>query len=112
MATPPHSPPELKPDDHGKCWTNTLASFMGRHIRHAHARSSEWIRVHRGPSGNNNHGGGGGGEWPAFIVGAVIIGIGLWWLLKWLLELLLSVLPMLIVLVVIGAVFGGGKRRR
>ena len=62
---PPIIDPSKKKDT---SWHNTIATYMGRHVRHVRAKSNEWIRVHRSGGGWN-----GGNLWVTLIAAAVAL---------------------------------------
>ena len=103
MGAPRPSPPDRQAEQ-PHCWSNSLASFMGRHIRHIHAKSNEWVRVHRGPSGSGGGGGGGSGWNLGGILMAILFGL---WIAGKVLELVCAALNALWGWLVAAAIIAG-----
>ena len=97
----PHPPIIEPPQKKDTSWHNAIANYMSRRIRHIHASSNEWYRVHRsgGSSGN-----GGGNGWNGLFYLACIA-FGCWVAYQafiWVVDLLRTLMP---VLVVVGVLF-------
>ena len=100
---PPPNPDQQKPEKHA--WHNAIASFMSRHIRHIHAKSNEWYRVHR--SGGR---GGGGWNWlfKALILGtagALAVQVFIWIVevIRTILHWIADITPIVLIATVVGS---------
>jgi len=89
----PQQPP-LQPDGPKKetGWTNAIASFMSRRIRHVHANRDEWYRVHRS-SGNGSPS---GGPWWLYVIIVIAALVVIGAVINWIVQLIATILPYII----------------
>ena len=83
-------PPKTDPPKNTS-WHNSIACYMSRHVRHIHAKSDEWYRVHR--SGCGGSGGGGGGWIYLLLIAGVMFACWLaYHVFIWLVDVIRSII--------------------